>query len=29
MQWIDTIRFCDIAENDVRHLRIGDPAIVT
>lgn len=29
VQRIDTIRvFCDVPENDVRHLHIGDPAIV-
>ena len=29
MQRIDTIRvFCDVPENDVPHLHIGDPAIV-
>src|SRR5260370_33989347 len=29
VQRIDTIRvFCDVPENDVPHLRIGDPAIV-
>jgi RND family efflux transporter MFP subunit len=29
VQWIDTIRvFCDVPENDVPHLHIGDPAIV-
>jgi RND family efflux transporter MFP subunit len=29
LQRIDTIRvFCDVPENDVPHLRIGDPAIV-
>jgi RND family efflux transporter MFP subunit len=29
VQRIDTIRvFCDVPENDVSHLRVGDPAIV-